>query len=1139
VKFASVVISLCCCVSVLLFSTGRSYGQSPAPRFVPHAGASGKRQPAPARSSTDAVPPGPNAPYPDNDRKLNEYQRDRLEKYLSGAAVADDTLSIIAIQVQFADSLMGGQGTGSREELHDSTYFAGELAHVEQYFAGASRNHQTIRWEVASAIYNLPEKMGYYGNDGLQDVRAVEMMASVIDSADADIDFSLYDTVMLIHAGAGQETDVADDSRVQLWSSFYSRGDIDEAFPDSSVSGLPTDDQLGGEPFLVDNFILVPEASSQDDLTIGSLGVWAFEVASRIGLLPLFDSTPDGFPDSRGAASYDLMASGLFNGHVTPDLTLWPGFVPGFPSVFNRVLAGWIDPLVVVDEGSYSLRDINSPAPGDTSCLKIPITESEYYLLVNRVHDANFDSLFTFDDADSNFFPDNSESLSGAEFDFFLTVLTDPFLVRRDPAWGGVRRIYFDTGSGMYIWHIDENVIRQLAATGHLPDDFVSRKGVDLEEADGVQDLDGLGDPFSFGSHFDSFRASNNATFGPLSDPSTVSNSGAPTGIVVGNISAPGPVMTCTIGFDPPFEEKRARWAEASRYQCPSLVDIDGNAGLEIVLLGDTANVYAFGADALELVDPDGRPETIGPYIVAPGARWLGPPAFGDIDGDPGAEIVACDEGGGVYAWNGDGSEVFDGDGDPATTGVLYMGDPIAAPPLLADVNGDGTLEIVFVERRPDILISRFIDGEGRLNQPSGADFVVVWGRPVQAQACSPLAFGALGGPGADTEGVAFCWADSIAGSMGFEYLPLRSRGSPAPLTPHRRVWAPDGGFSTSFPASSSIAVGDLDGNGFDEAVFTIEGSRLVRFDWKGATPDDDAHPMMFIDLLSSHPSAPALGDVDGNGTVEIALWDDGFFYVFEHTGELRTNWPQPLRPTALGDFPELRFDERLVSPLVADVDGDGRAEILFPKGDGTIHGFGSDGDRRALFPRAVPDGLLATPAIGDLTLGGGLDLVSFGRFDPLVTVESVADSLVAAQAVALSVQSLPDATPSGSRDWPAYQRDLTRQGRWSRTAPPSQASRAIEPGSFKVYPNPVRGKHVHARVILNEESRVRIDVFTLEGERAATRSLTLNAGDVIHTPLDETVDVGHLKSGIYVLRLEVGTENGTESFIARFAILR
>ncbi|HEU4929494.1 MAG TPA: hypothetical protein VFU38_06655, partial [Candidatus Krumholzibacteria bacterium] len=290
-------------------------------------------------------------------------------------AVGDDTLRVIAIQVQFTDSLMTGE--------RDSTWFANELTHTEQYFRGASRGRFQLAWTLEGTLYTLPKAMGYYGADSREEERVVELAQSVIDLADDDIDFSQYEHVFIIHAGAGQETDINADSPNQIWSSFYDRGDIREAQDDEESPGLPTDDALGGDPFFVDNFTVVPSRASQDFATVGTLGIWAFEVGSRIGLVPLFDSTPSGAPDSQGVGNFCLMAYGIFNVN---------GFVPAFPCAFNRMLAGWLDPVVVEADDTPALvrlTDVNTGAESDTLCVKIPITDSEYFLVTNRVHDSN------------------------------------------------------------------------------------------------------------------------------------------------------------------------------------------------------------------------------------------------------------------------------------------------------------------------------------------------------------------------------------------------------------------------------------------------------------------------------------------------------------------------------------------------------------------------------------------------------------------------------------------------------------------------------------------------------------------------------------------------------------------------------
>ncbi len=1052
---------------------------------------------------------------------LNRYQRAAVRNYLQGSVRAATTLRVLAIQVQFADSLMGGQPGSRRVEVRDSTYFANEVRHLEQYFSGASLQRLVITWKVTPKLYTLPRNMGYYGDEVLQDGRVVEMMESVIDSADADEDFSLYDTVMLLHAGPGQETDVLGNSREQIFSVFMDQDDIDAAFIDSTVAGLQTADSLGGEPFLLDNFMVLPASPNQDGIVVGSLGIWAFVTGSRLGLVPLFDSTPAGFPDSRGVGDFDLMSSGLF---------IVNGFVPGFPSAFNRILAGWLDPLLVDTDGRFRLRDINTSAALDTACLKIPITESEYFLVVNRVHDTDFDGMFTFSDFDSNRVPDNTDSLGGAEFDFFLTVFTNP---------PGL------TGSGVYVWHVDENVIRTNFESGFLPNDFVSRKGVDLEEADGVPDLDvGGNNRFSFGSHFDSFRAGHNATFGPGTNPSSLANSGARTGITIRDISAADSFMTCTVEFARPYADIRVRWPDVGSFQPPTAFDLDAVGDTEIVVFADSGRVYAFRPDGTEFLDQDLDPATIEPFFSAPGAVWRGAPAFGDIDGGGDDEIVACSEDGTVYAWKGDGTEVVDGDGNAATIGVLYQGAPLAAPPMLVDVAGDARNEIAVVESVGDSIFIGFLDDRGLKVPPT-----LISPAPlrVQAQYCAPLSYGRVEQVG--VPGIVAAWTDTVRGVYGISLFGFGQ-------TVETVTFAPLGALRAAFPPVSAPAVGDLNEDGYDEVVVALPDGRLVihTLSPRGfgqawsiggqlgsplTTPPLPPRRTEIVTLRSTNPSSPALGDVDGDGALEIAVWDNDYFYLFENNGRLATNWPQPIRQISVGSFPPLRFEARLNSPLIGDVDGDGRMDILFPTREGTIYGYHSDGSPVATFPRVGPASMGATAAVADLDNDGELTLIALGSVPLLETFDSVSDIIISANQMVLSLQTLPGSSALTTSFWFSYHHDGLRRGRVSEPHPLRKANNVVVESSFIVYPNPVRGDELHARIVINQSATIDVGIYNLEGERVLSRSFLANPSGTIQTPFDEVINIARFKSGVYLMRLSVKSSGGTDTFVKTFAILR
>ena len=1030
-------------------------------------------------------------------RRTSEPARQRLaalSRHMT--AVNDDTLRVIAIPVQFADTLMISQ--------RDSTWFANELAHSEQYFRGASRGRFHLAWTLEGTLYSLPKAMGYYGADSREEERVVELAQAVIDLADDDIDFSQYDHVFIIHAGAGQETDINADSPNQIWSSFYDRGDIRDAQDDDSSAGLPTDDTLGADPFFVDNFTVVPARASQDFATVGTLGIWAFELGSRIGLVPLFDSTPAGAPDSQGVGAFCLMAYGIFNVN---------GFVPAFPCAFNRILAGWLDPVVVDAADTPALvrlTDVNTGTASDTLCVKIPITDSEYYLVTNRVHDANFDSLFTFQDPDSDLVPDNTDSLEGAEFDFFLTDLTNPFVRRFDPAYG-FNVLFRHTGSGVYIWHVDERVVADAEAHGYLPDDYAARKGVDLEEADGVQDMDRPGAAaFALGSHFDSYRVGdeNNPIFGPGTKPATRSNAGAETGITVETLSAPGTRMRVSIARTTSYAEARTRWAAAATKQPATVVDLDGAGAPEIVTLGDDAGVFILDDTGHEKVDLDANPATIAPFIPVPGVAWIGPPAFANLDGTPDIEIVATATNGDIYVWKQTGAEFV-----PA---VPFAGQSNGAPPLLVDVNG-GVPEITYAARGSTTAIG-FVDATtGAAVTPPAAS---LWPMSLAAQIVVPLALARQ-----DVDGLVACGVDTVASRVVVGWTPFDTGASAW----SRTIPVPSGWDAGSF-LPSSPAVGDIDHDDDDEIVIATPDGGVFVFDMSGGSVSMETGT-----LSARYPSAPVLGDVDGDGTLEIAITDADNLYLLKSNARPMLNWPRPIRAESAGEAPPIRPLRELESPIIADIDGNDAIEVVFALDDGTLNAFRADGGLVGSFPRPAPAEPGAAPTAANISGGGAI--VVLGAYESLSGVDTVVDTLASTPSSSLSIQSLDAAIESPY--WPMARADLARTGRVAESRPLRTAASTFDEESFIIYPNPVKTDAVHARVTTNTSARVRVSIYTLEGVVASVHEYDVNPSGLIGTPFDERIDVSGLKSGIYLMRLEISGSGGNGAVHKPFAIRR
>ena len=97
----------------------------------------------------------------------------------------------------------------------------------------------------------------------------------------------------------------------------------------------------------------------------------------------------------------------------------------------------------------------------------------EYFLLENRVHDLDGDSLFSFEDVNGDgCFDFYSDSYAGAEFDFFLPATRVPTGATCDAG-------RHQTGSGVLIYHVDEAKITATAGDNLVEAD-TERKGIDL-----------------------------------------------------------------------------------------------------------------------------------------------------------------------------------------------------------------------------------------------------------------------------------------------------------------------------------------------------------------------------------------------------------------------------------------------------------------------------------------------------------------------------------------------------------------------------------------------------------------------------------------------------------------------------------
>jgi hypothetical protein len=125
-----------------------------------------------------------------------------------------------------------------------------------------------------------------------------------------------------------------------------------------------------------------------------------------------------------------------------------------------------------------------------------------------------------------------------------------------------------------------------------------------------------------------------------------------------------------------------------------------------------------------------------------------------------------------------------------------------------------------------------------------------------------------------------------------------------------------------------------------------------------------------------------ALADFDGDGRLELVAastggtTDEGSLYVFDWQGNVRPGWPVDLHTASES------------SPIVGDLDGDGALEIVYGGESGVLYGLRADGSMQPGFPIRLGAEVRATPMLTDADGDSHTDLV-FAGWDQQVYVWS------------------------------------------------------------------------------------------------------------------------------------------------------
>jgi hypothetical protein len=432
------------------------------------------------------------------------------------------------------------------------------------------------------------------------------------------------------------------------------------------------------------------------------------------------------------------------------------------------------------------------------------------------------------------------------------------------------------------------------------------------------------------------------------------------------------------LGFDDSGAGKQLSGGVVRRGS-PTIAEIDGNTanGKEIAIGGNEGRLYVYRSNGNLLWSVNVLPVASCNYSDGDGALQSAP-SVGALFGD-GVQYVVVGYGsiqptncpGGVVAFDGrDGSLKWRY--QLTNAGEALHG--VITAPALADVDGDGKLEVGFGNFERDMVL--LSSSGAKLWRYHNAD--TVW---------STAAF-------ADVDG---------------DQLPDMIIGSDISANPKVKPPTLDGGYVTALRGTdstvlwrvyynqtiwSSPAVVDLDGDGIKEVVV---GSGCF------FAPNVNGHWIKILDIRNGSEirqlnaagcisSAPAIGDIDGDGKLEIVATVNGarnnpatpgVVQAWEYTNPTPKWTIDPRNANANANDGNLDVG----SPAIADIDGNGSLEVLVSNFTDVAILRGDNGAQltcrncgqaatKSLFTFYTLQG---TPAVGDIDADGDLEVVVGG----------------------------------------------------------------------------------------------------------------------------------------------------------------
>lgn len=262
--------------------------------------------------------------------------------------------------LEYYKNVINGKDFSDEEE--------GYVGSVRDYFLAQSNGQFELDFDVVGPV-TMSKNYGYYGNDGAyqKDEKVYEMIKEASDGIQDKVNLKDYDwdgdgeadQVFFLYAGLGQasggsaSTVWPHESELRYWPCgvlSYSTGKINTYACANELQ---------------------PETQGSSRYISAGIGTICHEFSHCLGFADMYDTTGGG---GYGMSVFDVMDQGSYNGN---------GFVPCNYTAFERIYAGWVEAIELVDPAT--VKDMKSVSDyGRPFIMYNYKNTNEYFLLENR-----------------------------------------------------------------------------------------------------------------------------------------------------------------------------------------------------------------------------------------------------------------------------------------------------------------------------------------------------------------------------------------------------------------------------------------------------------------------------------------------------------------------------------------------------------------------------------------------------------------------------------------------------------------------------------------------------------------------------------------------------------------------------------